>query len=86
MSWGYPQPVTHFRGSAPRRGNVRGCGSRWLGQAIRDKLGGSLCTGDPFPKTPKRMRWKTYWHLKEQEEAADHDFFSGIMRAFGGHW
>ena len=29
MSWGYPQPVTHFRGSAPRRGNAKGCGSRW---------------------------------------------------------
>ncbi len=32
-------------------------------QAIRERLGGLLCTGDPFPARPKGMHKKTYRKL-----------------------
>ena len=53
-------------------------------QAIREKLGGGLCTDDPFPPKPKRMRWKTYYRLMERGKAADREFFGAVMGAFGG--
>lgn len=39
-------------------------------QDIRQRLGGSTYTGDPFPAKPKGMHWKTYRKLKDKSEQA----------------
>lgn len=38
-------------------------------QKIRERLGGSPCTEDPFPDKPKGMHWKRYSELRGQYEA-----------------
>ena len=52
-------------------------------QNIRERLGGSLCTDDPFPEKPKGMHWKTYRRLEAKEAELAWRFNSGLC-AHGG--
>ncbi|HSF95090.1 MAG TPA: hypothetical protein VLA52_08680, partial [Thermohalobaculum sp.] len=54
-------------------------------QHIREKLGGSMCTDDPFPEKPKRMRWKTYNRLMREERAASRASDLGALHKFGSY-
>ncbi len=40
-------------------------------QKIRERLGGSTCTWDPFPEKPKRMHWTTYEKLRRKCKVAE---------------
>ena len=42
-----------------------------LAQKIRMRLGGSPSLADAFPDKPPRMRWSTYWRLRDRADAAE---------------
>lgn len=49
---------------------------------IREKLGGQGGIDDPFPTKPKRMRWRTYRHLENQDERLQRAWARGIAAHF----
>ncbi|GBF27477.1 hypothetical protein MnTg02_02530 [bacterium MnTg02] len=53
-------------------------------QKIREKLGGSLCTDDPFPEKPRGMHWKTYRRLEAKEAYLAAQYNSGFCSHYGG--
>lgn len=58
-------------------------------QKFRQRLGGSLCTDDPFPEKPKGMHWRTYDRLAERGEALDEQAERAGLAMFGAlmaHW
>lgn len=52
-------------------------------QKFRQRLGGSLCTDDPFPEKPKGMHWRTYGRLAERGEALDEQAERAGLAMFG---
>jgi hypothetical protein len=55
---------------------------------IRQKVGGSGNSDDPFPDKPKGMHWKTYNRLRDRcywlEDSADEHFVLLAGRFLGG--
>jgi hypothetical protein len=52
-------------------------------QEIRLRLSGSASLKDPFPKKPKRMRWKTYSQLWAKAQKAEGEWYDGLAEWLG---
>lgn len=58
-------------------------------QKFRQRLGGSLCTDDPFPEKPKGMHWRIYASLVKRGEALAYRAERAGLARFGrllGKW
>jgi hypothetical protein len=57
--------------------------ARERAQAIRLRLGGSANLLKRFPWKPLRMRWRTYWRLRQEAEAAEQKSWAAVAARLG---
>lgn len=50
---------------------------------IRARLGGEGNLMEPFPRKPKRMRWQTYWRLREAAQDNEEMGWASALQRFG---
>jgi hypothetical protein len=46
---------------------------------LRERLGGTGNSADPFPWKPKRMHWRRYWRLRDKAEHYEQVFMAATM-------
>jgi hypothetical protein len=58
------------------------CADR-IANRLHDMWKGSMRAKWEFPPKPSRMRWKTYWRLKQQYDGLRQRWITEVMRRFG---